>query len=270
MKHKKILITISIILVGGALALSVASSGIMRGRPSPSSPTFLQTQNQPGTRAQSLRNLSLQPEAFNLGRRLGSRFNASARATSIALGTLLIGSEQRQVQTRRVQTNNGEQVEIRFLGSGNVLTWDAGHGSLASGRRPDPTDREVIERLVMDSPDQFILAQLRGAAYLMVARNVRPAGAGDDYQGPLWNIVRINDPETDETKRLESLWRLYYLNTTTGLIDRIESETNGQRIIAEFSSWTERNGEKIPAQIVWTSQGRTLMEYRLADFSRAQ
>src|SRR5262245_45817731 len=118
MKHKKILITISVILVTAALALGVARSHLMRDRSSPriTAPAFLQPQNRPGNRAQRSRNLSLQPEAFNMGRRLGTRFSASRRETSVTMGTLLIGSEQRHVQTKRVQTDDGEQVEIRLLG----------------------------------------------------------------------------------------------------------------------------------------------------------
>jgi len=271
MKNKKILITITLILVIGALAYGVARSRLTRSRPSPekTSRTFLQKPNR-GNNQQNLRNLSLQPEAFNMARRLGSRFAAGKREVSITLGTLLIGSDQFRVQTKRVQTDDGEQVEVKLAGSGNVLTWDASQGFLSSGRRAERNDRELLERLVLDSPDQFVLAQLRGASYFTVARNVRPADAGDNYQGPLWTIVRVNDPETDETRQPASRWRLFYIDTMTGLIERIESEINGQRIIAQFSGWTERNGEKIPGQTVWSSQGRTLMEYRLADFSHGQ
>ena len=272
MKHKKILIAISIILAAGALAFGVVSSRLARGGPSPQipNPTFIQQQGRDGKPVQRARNLSLQPEAFNMARRLGSRFGATKREVSIAVGTLTIGSDQRQVQTKRVQTDSGEQVEVKIAGSSDTLTWDASSGSLSSGRQANGSDRDVIERLVFDSPDQFVLGQLRGSSYFMVARNVRPAGAGDNYQGPLWNIVRVSDPELDEARRLQSRWRLYYLNTTSGLIERVESVVDGQRIVAEFSVWTNIAGEQVPGRIVWTSQGRTLMEYQLANFSHAQ
>ena len=131
-------------------------------------------------------------------------------------------------------------------------------------------NRELIERLVFDSPDQFVLMQLRGASYYTVARSVRPADATDGYNGPLWTIVRVDDSQRDEAKTATSRWRLYYINTATGLIDRIESEVDGQRIVAEISSWTEQNGEKLPAQIVWTRDGQALMQYTLTNFSQSQ
>lgn len=84
---------------------------------------------------------------------------------------------------------------------------------------------------------------------------------------PLWNIVRVNDPEPDEARRPQCRWRLYYLNAVTSLIDRIESEVQGQRIVAEISGWTDHSGEQIPTQITWTRQGQTLMQFSLVNFS---
>lgn len=231
---------------------------------------------QPSTQAQAgkpkgvgPRNLSLQPEAFKMSRRLGGRFAASKRSKSVLIGALTIGSERRTVQTIRTQTDDGEQVEIKIAGQGS-LTWDRSQGALSSSSRASGSDRELIERLVLDSPDQFVLAQLRGAGYYTVSYNVRPVDAGDNYAGPLWNIVRITDPEPDEAKRPQSRWRLYYLNVTTGLIDRIESEVAGQRMLATISSWTDLNGEKVPTQITWTRQGQTLMHYSLNNFSHGE
>jgi hypothetical protein len=80
--------------------------------------------------------------------------------------------------------------------------------------------------------------------------------------------VRVDDPERDADKRPLSQWRLYYLNTRSGLIDRIVSDIQGQQIIAELT-WTETNGEKIPAQIAWTRQGQRIMQYNLTNFSHA-
>jgi hypothetical protein len=185
----------------------------------------------------------------------------------VVAGTLTIGSEARNIQVTRTQTNNGESVEIEMADSQTSLAWDAERGGLSSDAQVTANDRELIERLVFDSPDQFVLMQLRGASYTTIAKSVRPAEATDGYSGPLWTIVRVDDPELDEAKRPLSPWRLYYLNTRTGLLDRIESEVGGQSIVAEISLWADHDGEKFPAQIVWTAGGRTLMQYSLTNFS---
>ena len=174
------------------------------------------------------------------------------------------------MQMTRTQTEDGENVQITIERSLDTLTWDAKQGALSLGRPASPSQRELIERLVFDSPDQFVLMQFRGASYQTIARAARPVNAPDGYDGPLWTIVRVNDPERDDAKKAASPWRLYYLNTATGLIDRIESEVQGRRLVAEISSWIEQDGEKVPAQIVWTRDGQTLMRYSLTNFSQSQ
>lgn len=216
------------------------------------------------------RNLSLQPEALAVARRLGTRFGHRSRARSTVVGTLTIGAETRVVHIVRTQTDDGEEIEINPAGRGGPLRWNNETGALVSGSRAHGADRDLIERLVFDSPDQFVLAQLRGASYFTVARYVRPTDAGENYRGPLWNIVRVSDPQADESKAPQSLWRLYYIDAATGLIDRIESEVNGRRTLAEFSGWTEQNGEKVPATITWKQDGQTVMEYRVNSFGHVE
>lgn len=243
-----------------ALLVTVSAGRITNYQPQKST----QARSAPGRR-----NLSLQPEAMKLARLLGKRFVSDNNSTSALVGTLTIGSETRTIQMMRKQSEDGESVEIRVAGS-PLLSWDGKQGALDTDQQATGSNRELIERLVFDSPDQFVLMQLRGASYYTVARSVRPVDATDGYNGPLWTIVRVDDPQRDEAKTATSRWRLYYINTATGLIDRIESEVDGQRIVAEISSWTEQGGEKLPAQIVWTRDGQTLMQYSLTNFSQSQ
>lgn len=266
MKHKNSVTAALVILPLGLIVFVGARSGFFKKRqPAPqiSAPTFLQGQGSKKLKSQE-RNLSIQREAVRLARTVGKRFDSDKRSTSVLVGTLKIGSEQRQVQTKREQKDDGEKVEIKLSGGGGALTWDASEGVLSAGSRAGNLDRDLTERLVLDSPDQFVLAQLRGASYATVATNVRQS-ADSPANGQLWNVVRVNDPQTDEAKRALSSWRLYYINVLSGLIDRIVSDFHGQQLTAEFT-WTEVNGEKVPAKIRWTSQGQLLMEYQLQNF----
>jgi hypothetical protein len=127
--------------------------------------------------------------------------------------------------------------------------------------------RELIERLALDSPDQFVLAQLRGASYHTVARDVRPAEAGgsDDYTGPRWDLVRIAEPSRLTQNRPRSLWRLYYINSSTGLIDKVVSQEQGKTITAEFSGWITQGGETIPTRIMWKLNKRVVMDLAITN-----
>ena len=226
--------------------------------------TSSQTPVQP--RSGKARNLSLQPEAFKLSRRLGNRFASSRETSSTLAGTLITGTLQQEVNVVRSQTSTGEDVRIGIEGA--ALTWSDAQGPGASGANVNEGQRMLIERLVLDSPDQFVLAQLRGASYYTVAHNVRDDLDGsDNYNGPLWDVVRVTEPETGRGRRPLSNWRLYYINVQTGLIDKIVSEFRGEKIEANVLQWVDQAGEKIPSHIVWKRGNETVQEFRLTSFT---
>jgi hypothetical protein len=184
-------------------------------------------------------------------------------------GSLTIAGNQRPVIIIRRQTETGETVEL-LLG-GRKLTWGEREAIKAGADPPTDTERLLFERLIFDSPDQFVLAQLRGASYFTIARNVRPTDAADDHQGPLWNLVRVDEPqETEDQGRPLSTWRIYYINAQTGLPDRIEYEVNGQDTRADFVEWTEQSGEKTPAHVRWSRDGQVIMEFHATRVSHNQ
>jgi hypothetical protein len=213
----------------------------------------------------SIRNLSFQPEAIRIARRLGKRFDTVSRAKSVTYGNLTTAEGQQPMIIIRRQTAGGETVELRL--ANHELSWTVETGAKAPGNGPTEAERLLLERLIFDSPDNFVLAQLRGASYLTVARNVRPPAASDDYNGSLWTIVRLDEPHADETVQLKSKWRLYYINSNTGLIDRIVSRLEDKTVEAQIVSWTEHVGEKVPAKIIWSIDGREAMSYQVTSVS---
>ena len=218
------------------------------------------------TRTGKMRNLSLQPEAFKLSWRLGNRFASSRQTSSTLAGTLITGTVQQDVNVVRRQTSTGEEVGIGVAGA--ALTWSDVEGPGASRANVNDGQRVLIERLVFDSPDQFVLAQLRGSSYYTVARNVRAdLGGSDNYDGPLWDVVRVEEPHTEATRRPLSNSRQYYLNVQTGLIDKIVSEVRGEKIEANVLQWVDQGGEKIPSHIVWKRGEETVQEFRLTSFA---
>ncbi|HKP83798.1 MAG TPA: hypothetical protein VJT69_17415 [Pyrinomonadaceae bacterium] len=224
------------------------------------------SQNPVQPRTGKTRNLSLQPEAFKLSRRLGNRFASSRETSSTLAGTLITGTLRQEVNVVRKQTSSGEEVGIGVAGA--ALTWSDAEGPGASGANVNEGQRMLIERLVLDSPDQFVLAQLRGASYYTVAHDVRDdPGGSDNYDGPLWDVVRVTEPETDRGRRPLSNSRLYYLNVQTGLIDKIVSEFRGEKIEANVRQWVDQGGEKIPAHIVWKRGNETVQEFNLSSFT---
>ena len=206
------------------------------------------------------RNLSLRPEAFELSRRLGQRFHSPGREVSVQAGTLTIGSSLHTVMIRRSQTAGGERVEVALDGSPASLVWDAEQGARSSGVAAAGEERLIAERLALDSPDQFVQAQLRGASYRTVTRGFRlDAGGADGYAGPVFDVVQVSE-RSGEAAGPASTWRLYYINNRTGLPDRVVSREQGATVEAEFGAWANVAGELSPARVTWRRQGQVVME----------
>lgn len=263
---KTLILSGALLVVVCSVAVAVLNAGASRGKlrtlETSSTPLQLPTQSRGEGKP---RNLSLQPEAMKMSRRLGARFGPKSRGTTIATANLKIGTNLQPATIIRRQTDDGESVEL-VLGN-RRLTWTETEGLRIAASSPTASELLLAEQLIFDSPDQFVLAQLRGASYFTVARNVRPVDAGEDYQGPLWTMIRVDEPQQTENARSLSPWRIYYLNTRTGLPDRIEYRLDGQQIRAEFVSWADQNGEKTPAHVTWSNNGQVVMEYRIASIS---
>lgn len=236
---------------------------ITRASSDSSSPSSQAPPSRPANKGR--RNLALQPEASRVARLLGKRFGPASRSTMAVSGQLSIAEGPQAITLTRRQTENGETVNLNL--SNRALTWNAEEGAKANANAPNGSERLLLERLILDSPDQFVLAQLRGASYFTVARNVRPTDATDGYNGALWNLVRVDEPQADESRKALSTWRIYYLNVQTGLPDRVEYQLNGKVIRAEFLEWTDQQGEKTPSLVRWSSDGQMVMEYHATSIS---
>jgi hypothetical protein len=211
---------------------------------------------------------AIQPEAALMRRRLGERFRLAGREVSVLTGTLTVNGEQQSVRIVRRQEPRGEEVTLELSGTAQPLTWKADEGARLGGAAAGEVERRLIERIVLDSPDQFVQAESRGSSYRVVGRMVRPADSGDPetYQGPLWNIVRITEPASFSDKIVSGV-RLYNVNVDTGLIDRVLSKEGDDVILAELSEWTNQGGELVPMRTVWKRNGEVVMQLLLTQTS---
>lgn len=215
--------------------------------------------------------LALQPEADRFRRRLGQRFLTAGREVTVWLGTVTQGTERYNARITRTQEEDGEHVTVALNGGQSTLTWNGREGAKAGDQSASGNLRALVERLALDSPDQFVLAQLRGASYFAVAHAARPLeiGSSNNYTGPVWDIIRIDEPKSSDPSKNLGSWRLYYLNVATGLIDKVVSREQGIPLTAEVSRWVSQNGESSPTQIVWKQNQQTVMELSLTNFSQS-
>jgi len=249
------------------LGIAAAASALLITRASPERAQATQNTVQVRATKHGPRNLFLQPEALAVARKLGKRFSASNRSSSVISGSLTIAGIDQPLTITRRQSETGEQVSL--LVGGRSLTWDDQEGAKSIAGVLSNSERLLIERLTLDSPDQFALAQLRGASYFTIARNVRPTDANDGYTGPLWNLVRVDEPQSAKAQSLSS-WRIYYVNGQTGLPDRVEYQLNELPITVEFLEWIKQGEETTPSRVKWSSSGQSLMELHVTSVSLNQ
>jgi len=206
--------------------------------------------------------LSVQPEANLMRRRLGKRFISTGREVSLLTGTLTVENEAHSVVIRRSQDDTGENISVMLDGGQTSLTWNQFDGARASGSLAAGDARLLTERIALDSPDQFVLAQTRGASYYLVAHYAKPeeARGSEDYDGPVWDLVRIGEPEVANANKPLSPSRLYYINSSTGLIDRVVSQESADTVVAEVSGWINQGGEMAPSRITWRRNNQVAME----------
>lgn len=275
-RHQKIFWpSILLIAMSISLLLLAARAGTIKAEemtpsvlpPTASASPSAQSSVKPETNMRA--RLAQQPAAFKLARKLGKRFSGSKHATTVLQGTLRRGTDEQHVRFMRRQTDDGETVEVAVGQSPASLIWSTTEGATASGSPASQIDKLLLERLVFDSPDGFILAQIRGASYQTIIRNVRPAEAAgsDDYTGPLWDIIEVKEPANPSSTDAQSNARLYWLNTSTGMIDKIVSREDQGEVIATLSNWVNQRGELVPLRVTWTSEGRTLMQLDLTGFN---
>ena len=184
---RKIIITIVVsAAVGMTLLVAYAKTSGKRSRSLVLASQTLQGSAANGENGPGEMDLASQPEAFKLSRRIGgNRFKARSASDLNVSGVVTTGTAQQNIQLTRQKTASGERVKLFTPDSTVALEWEAASGVSDASKTSNAEKGAEFERLIFDSVDQFILAQLRGASYYVVARNVRPDNAPDDYVGPL-------------------------------------------------------------------------------------
>ena len=252
-----------VVVLGGLAALAARRDGYDIEPPSPQRESL----TGPGRATSRFRNLSLQPEAAKLGRRLGQRFIGSESDVTVLIGEVTTGETRMPLRMVRYQDQRGESVEISV--NGRVLLWNASQAATGD-KALNESARSLVERLVFDSPDAFVLAQLRGASYQVIGKNVRAdLGGADSYNGPLWTVVRVSYEAAESETKPDSLARVFYIDSRTGLLDKVISEIGGQEIEASMEGWLTENEETFPSLIRWSVAGRKVMDFRVINFERS-
>jgi hypothetical protein len=120
---------------------------------------------------------------------------------------------------------------------------------------PSTEDLRLIETIVRDSVEHFIAGQVRGDATFHLGDMFRADdGSNQNYDGPFHDILRVDDAfETPEGTKTRPT--LFYLNSRTGLLEKIVYEREEGKIEVEFGEWITIASQKTPGRIIWKENG---------------
>jgi hypothetical protein len=197
---------------------------------------------------------------------LGDRFETPGKARTILRGTLTrhAGSARGATPVAVVREfPDGLRVEELTGPGGRVLGHD-GSRPWARGGGPSGEELALVEALARDSVEHFVAGQAAGDATLHLGDMFRlDDGSGPGYAGPFYDILRVDDTFA-AADGIQSRPTLYYLNSRTGLPERIAYEREegaAIKVEVEFGDWATVSGQKVPRRTVWKENGVVTAEF---------
>jgi hypothetical protein len=185
---------------------------------------------------------------------LGNRFESLAQGRSIVTATFTRSKGEPSQFTIIRELPDKLRIEETGLTTQRTIGHDGNRPWTRAGSL-SAEDLRVVESIVRDSVEHFIAGQARGDATLHLGDMFRADdGSNQNYDGPFHDILRVDDAfETPEGTKTRPT--LFYLDSRTGLLEKIVYEREEGKIEVEFGGWITIANQKTPGRIVWKENG---------------
>lgn len=225
---------------------------------------------QPNTAAAAyVRRSALWPAHVRLASALGDRIEKPGKERLTAEGTLIRGTGSGG-NIRLVWESPG-RVRLDELGTGQPRTtaFD-GARSWSSTGTVTRADEDLLETLINDGAEHFLLAQMNGSATRFLGYRFRPDdGRNAGYRGPFFDIYQMTDLARTGQPPAPRV-KLFYFESDHGLLDRVRYTVvrNGAPIQVEirFSEWRAVNGQQFPGKISREENGHAVLTFTFHAF----
>jgi hypothetical protein len=151
-----------------------------------------------------------------------------------------------------------------ILGFDGTAPWKA-------GGTPDQYDLDLLETLIFDSAERFLLTNSEGTGFRLLGTRFRlDGGTDEDYSGPFYDIYQGIDhlDFESETRRRP---KKFYVNSDTMTLDLVkyQIERSGSTFNVEirFSNWSNANGQLVPALITRIENGQPVFTLSITGVS---
>ena len=131
---------------------------------------------------------------------------------------------------------------VAFAGAG-----DASPTSLSE------SDKDLLESLLLDTPDLFFLGKTQGVAYRLIGSHFRADdGSTPRYAGPWYDVYELTVPLEARGDR-GFRFKIFAFDTSTGLLASVRYQlARGATRVAvtvEYSGWRQQAGQAVPSVI---------------------
>lgn len=149
----------------------------------------------------------------------------------------------------------GAGAQSRVIGFDGAKAW-------AQDGRLSADDLAVIETLVFDSPDHFLLSQTQGYATRALGQRFRLDSEAVTKDTVFYDIYQVGDQINIATASRPQP-KMFYLNSTTQLLERVhyETERDGQTVKVEvlLTGWEKSNNQQLPRLITRLENGKEVL-----------
>ncbi|HEV2798903.1 MAG TPA: hypothetical protein VGW12_00300 [Pyrinomonadaceae bacterium] len=257
-----VLIISSVMVVTFALtAIADVTSGSMKDTPDGRANAPIQKESSSVVEATEIEYVApshLWPELRRLLKASGDRLEQPGKERLTLAGILTHAGDPESVPVTLVREfPNRLRLTMQGEARPRVVIFN-GHGA-ARFVRLEETDADLVETFLNDSDEHFFQRQMEGAATRSLGSRFRlDDGTTQDYAGPYYDIYQLSD-EVRGRGEARQIVKLYYFNSDTLLLERVEYETvrNGVpvRVTVLLDKWQKVEGQQVPTKIVRTENG---------------
>lgn len=209
-----------------------------------------------------VRRARLQPRFRHLLDVVGDRLEKPGNERLVMIGTLRRQDDSRPMPFRLfLEQPRRMRLEEQRAQAG--VTSFNGRSGWALGESLSDADRDMIETLIYDSADNFLLGQTQGLATRALGSRFRlDDGTDANYDGPFYDIYQVMDHVgTGSDVRQQS--KLFYFNSDTQLLERVryQIQRDGAAVNVEIqiTDWKRLNKQRVPSVITRLEDSKAVL-----------
>lgn len=216
-----------------------------------------------------LRRSRLTPHQRELLKALGDRLEKPGKERLTLLGTITRLTEaDRSPAPISLTLEFPDRLRLEEIrGNKKLITAFDGSKTWGQGKTLKRSDEDLVETLLFDSVEHFLLGQLQGYATRLLGTNFRlDDGTNPNYAGPFYDIYEVTDELPGATEP-RTQTKLYYFNSATALLERVryESDRDGVPVSVEilFDDWQAVGGQGVPRQLTRRENDQPVLQLNL-------